>query len=93
MKIRNDHPVARIVPAHHLAVDAGAEIPWPDGTPVPDGFSVVDDGPTKAELLAEARELGIDVSGRASKTVIAKAIADHRQAASHSNNDAPLSEE
>ena len=88
MRIRNDRPVAVIVPAHHLAVDAGRDIAWPADLPVPDGFTQLADEPTKAELLAQARELGLDVDGRASKTAIADAIAAH-QAASPEDEDDP----
>lgn len=91
MLIRNDRQVAVIVPAHHLAADVGDQIPWPDDRPIPDGFSVVPAEPTKAELLAQARALGLDVPARASRAQIAAQIAAHQAAAP--DEDHPLPEE
>ena len=88
MKIRNDRPVAVIVPSRHLAVDAGQTVPWPDDVELPHGFSVAPEEPTKAQLLEQARELGLDVDGRSSKKQIADAIAAH-QAASHDDHLSP----
>ena len=88
MKIRNDRPVAVIVPSRHLAVDVGQTVLWPDDVELPHGFSVAPEEPTKAQLLEQARELGLDVDGRASKSAIGAAIAAH-QAASHDNDPSP----
>jgi hypothetical protein len=88
-KIRNDRQVAVILPTQHLAADVGEEIPWPDHLPVPDGFSPVADEPTKAELLARARQLGLDVDGRTSKDAIAAAVAAHEAASPDEDHLSP----
>lgn len=81
MKIRNDHPVARLIPSQHTHADPGQEIDWPDTEPVPDGFTVTAGPPappaepTKKELLELATSLGVTVPSRATKPDIAALIA------------------
>lgn len=91
MKIRNDHPVARLLPTQHSHAEPGEEIPWPDDVSVPDGFTVTEGppappaNPTRAQLLEIAMSLEIQVPARAKRDDIAALI----KAATETTNPTP----